>query len=131
MTNLAVFGDKKGSFTAEKLSEKSAVQTVQPVWDLLEIVFQKDDFSSENVRNGPRPEPSAAEVGAEAAPRYNESSNVGTVEHIHHPLTVLFRCPPLVLRYLERKNPRLSTFGTVLPKASRFGTFERNHPSLS
>ena len=66
LKNPAGFGDKKGSFTAENLSENSAVQTVQPVWDLLEIVVQKDDFSSENVSNGPRPEPSAAQVSAEA-----------------------------------------------------------------
>ena len=68
LTHHAGFGDKKGSFTAEKLPERSAVQTVQPVWDLLEIVVQRDDFSSENVSNGPRPEPSAARVGAEADP---------------------------------------------------------------
>ena len=61
-------GTKKGSFTAKNLSEKSAVQTGQPVWDLLEIVIQRDDFSSETVSNGPRPEPSAARVGAEADP---------------------------------------------------------------
>ena len=65
------------------MSETSAVQTVQPVWDLLDSIVQKDDFSSENVSNGPRPEPSAALVGAEAprdmarTPRGQECKGTG------------------------------------------------------
>ena len=56
---------------AENLSGKTAVQSVQPVWDLLEIVVQKDASREEDVSDFRSPSPaatkhSAAQIGAES-----------------------------------------------------------------
>ena len=75
LSSPVVCGDKKGSFVAENLSGKTAIQSVQPVWDLLEIVVQKDTSREEDVSDFRSPSPaatehSAAQIGAEHPRRY-------------------------------------------------------------